>query len=223
MELQVIRYSSNQESTLGLLLINGQFACYTLEDEARSVKVFGETRIPAHRYPVKLRTEGELHERYAERFPDLHKGMLHIRHVPDFQYVLIHIGNKDDDTAGCLLVGDGANNNQVTEGFIAQSTAAYERIYPPIAHAIEGGEEVWIEYFDRIPTAAPEPPEAPSPLVVRPGRVNTPQLNFRTRPGTTTTRAGILTQGTPVDIVEEVSGWYKVQLEGWVAGDYVTG
>ena len=75
--------------------------------------------------------------------------MLHIVDVPGFDYILIHCGNTDEHTAGCLLVGDTQNNNMVEEdGFIGRSTAAYKRIYPKIAKALEQGEEVTITYID---------------------------------------------------------------------------
>ena len=53
MKLEVIRFSSQSESTLGMLfdVTNGKkFLCFTLEDEARETKVKGETRIPAGIY-----------------------------------------------------------------------------------------------------------------------------------------------------------------------------
>ena len=146
MRLDVVRFSSGEESTLGLLLIDGNFACYTLEDEWRTEKVYGETRIPAGMYVIKLRTEGGFNHKYSRKFPLIHKGMLHITNVPGFTNILIHIGNEDDDTAGCLLVGDRLNNNIVKSGFISNSTTAYRRIYPIIANALERGEKVWINY-----------------------------------------------------------------------------
>jgi hypothetical protein len=69
--------------------------------------------------------------------------------VPDFEYILLHCGNTDEDTAGCLLLGDTQENNNIKKnGFIGRSTAAYMRVYPPIAAALEAGEEVTIEYRD---------------------------------------------------------------------------
>ena len=150
MELKVVRYSAGKESTLGLLFIDGQFACYTLEDEHREVKVPGKTRIPAGRYKVKLRTEGSHHLRYQKKFPDIHQGMLHVTGVPNFTFILIHIGNSDDDTAGCLLVGESSISNITQAGRINNSTIAYKRVYPMIAKAIENEDEVWITYQDEV-------------------------------------------------------------------------
>ena len=53
-----------------------------------------------------------------------------LQDVPNFQYVYIHIGNDDDDTAGCLLVGMGNSADDV--GFINGSKQAYMKIYPII-------------------------------------------------------------------------------------------
>ena len=73
--------------------------------------------------------------------------MLHVTNVPGFEYILIHCGNTDEHTAGCLLVGDSQENNQITkDGFIGKSTQAYKRIYPRIAEAIDCDEEVTITY-----------------------------------------------------------------------------
>lgn len=147
MELTVIRYSDNGESTLGLLLINGKFSCYTLEDEYRDQKVMGETCIPEGTYKVELRTEGTHHRRFLEKFGEVwHKGMLHVKDVPDFKWILIHIGNDDDDTDGCLLVADTSTENITRDGKIYSSTTAYKRIYPIIRDALLSGEVVSITY-----------------------------------------------------------------------------
>ena len=152
MKLKVLRFSSQEDSTSGLLFLEEnsklKFLCYTLEDEKRSLKVRGETRVPAGVYQIKLRTEGGHHERYTKKYGSMHKGMLHIIDVPNFKWILIHTGNTDEHTAGCLLVGDTQQNNVlVKDGFIGKSTNAYKRIYPDIARALQE-EGVTIEYID---------------------------------------------------------------------------
>jgi hypothetical protein len=153
MKLQVVRFSSQADSTSGLLFeindLGRQFLCYTLEDEARVLKVKGETRIPAGVYSIELRKEGGFHARYTKKYPSIHRGMLHIVDVPNFEYILIHTGNTDEHTAGCLIVGDSQENNGIIkDGFVGKSVNAYKRIYPRIAKAVEKGEEVTIEYID---------------------------------------------------------------------------
>ena len=153
MKLEVLRISSESDSTSGLVfdVTNGRkFLCYSLEDEYRSEKVMHETRVPAGTYKVLLRKEGGFHGRYTKKYgSDFHKGMLHVQDVPGFEWILIHTGNTDEHTSGCLIVGDSQENNQLKkDGFIGRSTQAYKRIYPPIAAALEAGEEVTITYTD---------------------------------------------------------------------------
>ena len=153
MQLEVVRFSSEVDSTNGALfdISNGtrRFLCYTLEDEHRDEKVKGETRIPSGEYRISFRRIGGFHEKYASRFRTIHKGMLWVRDVPGFEYILIHCGNTDEHTSGCLLLGDTQENNQVKkDGLIGHSTRAYFRVYPYIASALERKEEVTIKYVD---------------------------------------------------------------------------
>ena len=158
MRLELYRYSSQKESTLGILfLVNSEnnkkeFLCYTLEDEKRTKKVYGETRIPSGQYFIELRTEGGYHKRYSQRFVDIHRGMFEICDVHNdhmsFTHVLIHCGNTDDDTAGCLLVGDVCTQNVTKDGFLGQSTSAYKRIYPKILKVLEEQKKLLIKIIN---------------------------------------------------------------------------
>ena len=152
MELEVLRFSSQKDSTNGLLfdVTDGRrFLCYTLEDEYREEKEYGETRIPAGKYRITLRKVGGFHGRYLKKYGEMHKGMLWVRDVPNFEYILIHTGNTDEHTAGCLLLGNTQQANfGDSNGFVGSSVDAYKRVYPPIAEALEKGEEVKITYID---------------------------------------------------------------------------
>ena len=152
MKLEVLRVSSESDSSSGLVfdVTDGRkFLCYSLEDEYRNDKVMHETRVPAGTYKILLRKEGGFHGRYVKKYGDFHKGMLHVQDVPGFEYILIHTGNTDEHTSGCLIVGDSQENNQLMKnGFIGKSVQAYKRIYTPIATALENGEEVTITYVD---------------------------------------------------------------------------
>ena len=151
-KLEVLRVSSESDSSSGLVfdITNGRkFLCYSLEDEYRNDKIMHETRVPAGTYQIKLRKEGGFNARYTKKYGSFHKGMLHVQDVPGFEYILIHTGNTDEHTSGCLIVGDSQENNQlVKNGFIGKSVQAYKRIYTPIAEALEKGEEVTITYVD---------------------------------------------------------------------------
>lgn len=148
MELRVIRMYSQDDFTIGALYAESkegrEFLCFTLEDEHRDEKVMGETRIPAGTYRITLRTVGGFHNRYKDKFPKMHNGMLWVRNVPGFEYILIHIGNTDEHTAGCLLVGNAAD----MKGTVGKSTYAYQHIYPKISNELLDGRDVWITYED---------------------------------------------------------------------------
>ena len=157
MNLEVLRFSSQKDSTNGILFdITGgerRFLCYTLEDEHRDSKIMSETRVPAGTYDIVLRKVGGFHSRYTKKYGEMHKGMLWVWDVPGFEYILIHTGNTDEHTAGCLLLGDSQQANfGDSDGFIGSSVEAYKRVYPKIAEAIESGEKVQITYtnFDTI-------------------------------------------------------------------------
>ncbi len=150
LELLNTRISSGDEATLGTLFDvteEPKFLCYVLEDQFNEPKIPGETRIPAGRYKIEFRDEGGMVKRYRKRFP-WHGGMLWLQDVPDFQFIYIHVGNKDDDTEGCLLVGDGQVSNVIERGTVTTSVAAYRRLYEKIEVELDAGEEVWIALED---------------------------------------------------------------------------
>lgn len=152
LEFELWRFSSGAESTLGILFepFAGRlrFLCFTLEDEFRTIKKFEETRIPAGSYSLSLRLHGGHHQRYERRFADFHKGMIEIDAVPGFTDILVHIGNNDDDTAGCILVADASSQNITEAGSQGASRAAYIRIYPHMAGPLVEGKEVRLTIKD---------------------------------------------------------------------------
>lgn len=106
LELLLERIYKTNRSTIGKLHIDGNFFCYTLEDTDRGLKqsdnivsiiakkLFGITAIPAGRYEIALT--------YSNRFK---KYMPQLLNVPGYQGIRIHIGNRPEETEGCILVG----------------------------------------------------------------------------------------------------------------------
>ena len=147
MKLDVVRTQFGEDATNGMLFINGVFECFTLEDEVRNVKVHSETAIPLGEYEIKLRTEGGFHTKYTSRYGSIHKGMLWLQDVPGFTWILIHTGNTDQHTAGCLLLGETQQDlDKGKDGFVGGAGDAYKKAYPKIAKAILNGEKVTIKY-----------------------------------------------------------------------------
>jgi len=145
MIIKVQRFHSSDDFTIGKLFIDNKFECFTCEDEKRELKVMHETRIDAGTYDISLRTYGGHHEKYKVRFKDIHKGMLQLINVPKFKDILIHCGNDESDTSGCILVGKHAD---LIRGTISQSTQAYRDLYIKVMAAFERGEKVKIEIKD---------------------------------------------------------------------------
>ncbi len=147
MKLTVVRTQFGTDATNGLLFINGIFECYTLEDQYQAVKVMHETCIPEGTYDIKFRTVGGFHEKYKKRYGNDHYGMLHLQDVPNFTYILIHAGNTDEHTSGCLIVGETQQDLDISDdGFIGHSGKAYLKLYNKVAKQLLQGKEVSIEY-----------------------------------------------------------------------------
>ena len=147
MKLDVIRFQFGADATNSLLFIDNEFECYGLEDEYRDVKVMHETCIPEGEYKIELRTEGGFHSKYTARYGAMHKGMLWLQDVPNFKWILIHTGNQDSHTAGCLLIGETQQDlDKGKDGFIGGSGDAYKKMYPKVADALLAGEKVTIKY-----------------------------------------------------------------------------
>ena len=153
MELQLKRFKDDGDTTLGVFFINGVAQCFMVEDEERTVKKWGEMRIPNGRFEVSLRAEGGFHNRYKSKFGQK-DGMLCVHNSPNwkiiqdgitFQYVLIHIGNDEGDTAGCLLPNTSASFGTMRG---SGSTQAYKKIYPIIHKALKSGEKCFITISD---------------------------------------------------------------------------
>lgn len=87
-----------EERTLGKLYINKEFFCSTIEDKYRDLskekKVYGKTCIPFGTYKVII----NMSPKYGRLMPRL-------LDVPHFDGILIHYGNTEQDSAGCVIVG----------------------------------------------------------------------------------------------------------------------
>ena len=147
MKIDVLRFQMGADATNGLVFIDGKFECYSLEDEYRDVKVMHETCIPEGEYDIIYRKVGGFHTKYSARYGAFHKGMLWLQDVPGFTYILIHSGNTDQHTSGCLIVGETQTDlDRTKDGFIGNSGDAYKKMYEKVSKALDSGEKVTIKY-----------------------------------------------------------------------------
>lgn len=148
-----MREKSEKDYTHGTLynLNNGQLEhlCYIIEDEFRYKKIKHETRIPAGFYQIIPRVFGGYHQRYLKRYGgNWHKGMLEIVGVNEgdtnFTDILIHTGNNESHTSGCLIVG-----KTKYEGGVGNSRDAYKELYPKLIRQAENSN-LYIHICDSI-------------------------------------------------------------------------
>jgi hypothetical protein len=132
MKLEVIRDQCRANCTIGKLLVNGEFNCYTLEDVVRpdGVKVYGETAIPTGTYVVDIT--------FSNRFQ---RDLPILLSVPNFESIRIHPGNTAADTHGCLLVGTAVSGDTVIH-----SRDAFNPLFDMLVVAHDRGELVTITY-----------------------------------------------------------------------------
>lgn len=120
MKITLKRKFLGSQYTIGDLFIDEMFFCNTIEDVVRQLpitcpntpkgrnctckeKVYAETAIPAGTYKVTM----EYSPRFKRRLPLLHD-------VPHFIGILIHSGNTERDSAGCIIVGVNTVKGKVT-------------------------------------------------------------------------------------------------------------
>jgi len=152
MNLILQRLSDNDKSTLGAIydketksLIN-----FSLEDRHQEVKVKKETRIPAGFYELKIRKEDTpLTVRHRAGYGSWFKYHIEITGIPNFSGVYFHAGNDEDDTEGCILVGNTLNNHKTVQGKpLTSSIDGTRRFYALVYPYLENGGKAFIEIRD---------------------------------------------------------------------------
>lgn len=117
MQILLKRIFKGPEYTIGHLFINNVFVCDTIEDTVRKLvdlnhdgdfddkgegKVYGKTAIPEGTYSIIL----TMSNRFKKVLPLL-------QNVPGYEGVRIHSGNTEQDTSGCIIVGQNKVKGKV--------------------------------------------------------------------------------------------------------------
>jgi hypothetical protein len=117
--LLLLRDTFSDESTIGELFLNGERFCDTLElpyrDNQRSISC-----IPTGEYKVRLRLPRESATRHY-----IH---LLVKDVKDRSHILFHRGNTAKDSRGCILVGQGTQQDIVYNSTLAMDLLIKEII-----------------------------------------------------------------------------------------------
>lgn len=148
MKLLLRRIFKGPSYTIGKLFINGVYECDTLEDQDRGLtsqmtleeikakKVYGVTAIPTGTYNINMTTISPKFKDRAWAKP--YKGMLpRLENVKGYEGVLIHVGNDQEATSGCILVGE----NRI-KGKVINSTACFYALMTVLLKAKSIGESI---------------------------------------------------------------------------------
>ena len=140
MKIRLHRKWLKKGYSIGILYVNGERICETLEDtdrglqefnpleEIKAKKIPGETAIPIGTYQITWT--------YSPRF----KKMLPLLNgVPGYEGVRIHSGNRAQDTEGCILCG-----RNTEPGTVTSSRYWTGKVNSLIEKAIKNKEEVTI-------------------------------------------------------------------------------
>lgn len=151
MELVVDRKWKKQNYTISNLTIDGKWFCNVLEDKDRNLdssmsiakirelKKPSITAIPKGTYEITLDV---ISPKYCTNsfYKQVCNGKVpRLLNVKGFEGILIHAGNTDKDTAGCLLVGIN-----LERGKVLKSQETFRKLYKMLSEAKLRGEYIQI-------------------------------------------------------------------------------
>ena len=118
--LTLKRIAKRPTYTIGKLYINGKYFSDTMEDTDRGLtskmtlaeiqkkKIPNETAIPTGMYYIDMKTVSPKYSNYTKYgwSKPYNAKIPRLVNVPGYLGVLIHPGNTNKDTSGCILVGE---------------------------------------------------------------------------------------------------------------------
>ena len=152
MELLIDRKWKKQSYTISNLYINGEWFCNCLEDAdrgldnsmsedmIRTLKKPSITAIPRGTYEITLDVVSPKYSK-VQFYKDVCNGKVpRLKNVKGFDGILIHAGNTDKDSSGCLLVGQ----NKV-KGQVVNSKETFKQLYKLLQDGKSRGEKIIIK------------------------------------------------------------------------------
>ena len=152
MELVVDRKWKKQSYTISNLLIDGEWFCNVLEDTDRGLddqmleskikelKKSSITAIPRGTYEITLDVISPRFSKVSF-YKEVCNGKLpRLLNVKGFEGILIHAGNTDKDSGGCLLVGVN-----LQKGKVLNSRETFKKLYKLLKDRKTRGERITIK------------------------------------------------------------------------------
>lgn len=133
--------------------VNGKYICDAIEDKdygwdkntplstIQSIKAKNpsKTAIPKGKYQVTLDIVSPKYGKVTY-YKNLCGGKVpRLLNVPGFDGILIHKGNTEKDSAGCIIVG-----YNTIKGMVTNSWKAFESLYKLFSEARVKGETIWL-------------------------------------------------------------------------------
>lgn len=124
MELILNRIFKGADYTIGNLYIDNEYFCDTLEDtdrnlssdmteaEISNIKIKSKTAIPTGSYKITLDVISPKFSK-SNTYKSINGKLPRLLNVKGFEGILIHIGNTNEDTDGCILVGQNTQTGKV--------------------------------------------------------------------------------------------------------------
>lgn len=152
MELTIDRKWKKHSYTISNLYIDGKWFCNVLEDAdrgldnsmsedmIRTLKKPSITAIPRGTYEITLDVISPKYSK-VQFYKDVCNGKVpRLKNVKGFDGILIHAGNTDKDSSGCLLVGQ----NKV-KGQVVNSKETFKQLYKLLQDGKSRGEKIIIK------------------------------------------------------------------------------
>jgi hypothetical protein len=103
--------------------------------------------IPEGKYELFLAGWGNMNDRYLKKFPDIHKGMIMLRSVPNREGILIHMGTKKQDSKGCIIIGSQYSKNT---GMLTETEKGYVDFYKTVSKKLINQEKIVLNIINQI-------------------------------------------------------------------------
>ena len=151
MKLTLNRIYRGHSYTIGKLYIDNEYFCDTLEDTDRGltdmmplaeilkIKKPSETAIPSGTYKITLDI---VSLRFSTKtfYQQVCNGKLpRLLNVKGFDGILIHAGNTEKDSAGCLLVG-----RNLEKGKVLKSQETFKNLYKVLKDSWDKDKDITI-------------------------------------------------------------------------------
>lgn len=150
MDILLKRRYKGTSYTIGSLFIDGKYECDTIEDTDRAIsnemneseilskKVYGKTSIPYGKYEITLDTVSPKFK--GRSWAKFCNGKLpRLLNVKGFDGILIHVGNTEKDSLGCIIVGE----NKI-KGKVINSTVTFKNLYLKLYKTKLTGEKLYL-------------------------------------------------------------------------------